>query len=107
MVGSENAYTYGRQKLWQALDSLVTGTGSIQERLEGAAMSLTVLRATKEWLPIELGPKLEAILHELSKTPAQGSEGSIKATLRMMSDEEGSKLAQRIFSLYIELRGGI
>jgi hypothetical protein len=68
---------------------------------------LTGLQATEEWLPIELRHKLEAIIQELTRTPAQGCEGRIKATLRMMSDEEGAKIAQRIFSLYIELRGGI
>ena len=107
MVGSENTYTYGRQKLWQPVDSLATGTGTIQERLESAAMGLSGPRLFENQLPVELHRKLEAIVEDLTRTPAQGDEGSIKATTRTMSDEEGAKLARRIFSLYIELRGGI
>jgi hypothetical protein len=38
---------------------------------------------------------------------AQGSEGNIEATLRVMNDDEGKKIAERILSLYIDLRGGI
>ncbi|MBB5063936.1 hypothetical protein [Granulicella mallensis] len=107
MANIENTYNYGRQKLWQAVHSLATGTGNIQERLESAMMGLNGLQSNQEWLPVEVRHKLEAIIQELTRTPAQGSEGRIKATLRMMSNEEGSELAGRIFSLYIELRGGI
>ena len=107
MVSSENTYTYGRQKLWQAVDALATGTGTIQERLESAAMGLHGLRSFEDQLPVELHRELEATSQDLTKVPAQGNEGRIRATLRTMSDEEGAKLAQRIFSLYIELRGGI
>ena len=60
-----------------------------------------------EWLPMEVRDKLEAIIQELTRTRAQGNEGTLKATLRMMSDEECSKIAQRVLSLYIELSGGI
>jgi hypothetical protein len=56
---------------------------------------------------MELRHKLEAVIQELTRTPAQGTEGRFKATLRIMSDEEGAKIAQRILSLYIELRCGI
>jgi hypothetical protein len=107
MVDSENTYTYGRQKLWQAVDALATGTGTIQERLANAAMGLSGLRPFENQLPVELHSQLKAIVQDLTRTPAQGDEGSIKATTRTMSEEEGAKLAKRIFSLYIELRGGI
>jgi hypothetical protein len=65
------------------------------------------LRPSNEALPVELHGKLEAIIHDLTKTQAQENEGTIRATLRTISDEEHSKLARRIFSLYIELGGGI
>jgi hypothetical protein len=107
MANFESTYRHGRQKLYQAVDSLATGTGTIQKRLESAAMGLIGLQSPPEWLPMEVRDKLEAIIQELTRTPAQGNEGTLKATLQMMSDEECSKIAQRILSLFIELSGGV
>jgi hypothetical protein len=107
MTDSDNTYSYGREVLGLAVSFLATGTGTIQERLESTATSLSGLRSFEDQLPMELHRELKAIVQDLTRTPAQGDEGSIKATMRMMSDEEGAKLAQRIFGLYIELRGGI
>jgi hypothetical protein len=105
-MAERELYSYGRQNLYRAVNSLATGTGTIQKRLESAATNLPG-QSPAEWFPPELRHKLEAILQELTRTPAQGTEGKLQATLRMMSDEEGAEIAQRIFSLYIELCGGI
>lgn len=107
MANGKNIYSYGREKLWQAVDCLVSGTGSIQERLESAALYLIRLEPNNDEMPKELHLELEAILLDLTKMAAKGDEGKISATLRFMSDEEGSKLAGRIFSLYVHLHGGI
>jgi hypothetical protein len=107
MTDSENTYSYGREVLGLAVSFLATGTGTIQERLASTTTSLSGLRSFEDQLPVELHRKLEALVQDLTRTPVQGDGGSIKATLRTMSDEEGAKIARRIFSLYIELRGGI
>jgi hypothetical protein len=106
MKSFEPAYSFGREKFYQAVDSLVTGTGSIQDRLESAAMVLTPLNPN-EFLPKEMHDEFGEIHHLLTKTPAQGDEGKIRATLQLTSDEEASKLAGLIFSAYVNLRGGI
>jgi hypothetical protein len=97
----------GREKLYLAVSSLAAGTGCIRERLESAVEGFNRAAVTSRMASGRSATQLEAIFQELTRTPAQGSESGIKATLRMMTDEECSKLAQRIFSLYIELRGGI
>jgi hypothetical protein len=100
-----NDYGYGREKLYLAINSLATGTGSIQKRLETVAIGMLGLTSFQELLPPELMPELKAILQDLTKIP--GPDGAIVATTQAMSDEEGAAIAERILSLYIELRGGI
>jgi hypothetical protein len=72
MANSGNTYGYGREKLYQAVSSLATGTGTIQERLESAAMPLNGLQSPPEWLPMELRHRLGAIIQELTRTPPKG-----------------------------------
>lgn len=80
---------YAREKLYQALRSLLTDR-SIQDRLAGASTYLLRLKASD--FPKEQAEEFEAIMNELSKQP---------------TSDEGAKLADRILSLYIQLRGGI
>jgi hypothetical protein len=96
-----------RQVLWRSIDSLATGTGAIQDRLRSPAIFLLSLGLGLESLPVESRHELDAIRQDLTKVTTQGSEGTIEATLRVMNDDEGKKIAGRILSLYIDLRGGI
>jgi hypothetical protein len=106
MANSENTYGHAREKLYQAVNSLATGTGTIQDRPESATMVLNPLQSPQNGFRWNCAISWK-VIQELTRTPAQGTEGRFKATLRIMSDEEGAKIAQRILSLYIELRGGI
>ena len=90
-----------RQVLWRSVDSLATGKASIHDRLLSPALFLTSLGPGQESLPVGSRQKLEEIIQRFTK------EGTIEASLRMMSDHEAVKLANQILSLYIELRGGI
>jgi hypothetical protein len=103
MADSSNTYGNSREVLGLAVKFLATGTGSIQERLENAAMMLITLSRPSPELSPELNGELSAMIQDITKTPSQGSEGKIKATLRRMSDEECAAIAQRIISLYREL----
>lgn len=100
------AYDYAREKFWQAVDTLV-GSGNIQERLANAAMILIRLQPADKDLPEELREEFGQLYHELTKETATGNEGNIVATTRKLTDEQGSKLAKRIFSIYPKLHGGI
>jgi hypothetical protein len=101
MVLKEDKQQNVRQVLWRSVDSLATGKASIKERLLSPGIFLTSLGPGQESLPVGSRHKLEEIIQSFTK------EGTIEATLRMMSDDEAVKLANQILSLYVELRGGI
>jgi hypothetical protein len=94
---------YVMQKLWGAVDSLLSAA-SIQDRLYNAALQLSVLNADD--FPEDECAEFSAIRHALTEHPSEG-EGTILASTRKMTPEEGAALAHRIFSLYTRLRGGI
>lgn len=96
---------YAREKFWQAVHSLATGSEDIRERLAGAALFLSRLRPDD--LPEVLRQEFEDVLHELTKEKALGDEGTIVATTHDLTQEEGAKLAERIPDIYTELHGGI
>jgi hypothetical protein len=99
------AYDYAQEKFWKAMDALI-GDGSIQHRLAWAAMELTSLDGRDEELPEDVREEFKAVMRELTKERAVGDEGTIEATTRRLSPEEGVKLARRIFSIYTRLHGG-
>lgn len=106
MSEDENDYRYGHEKLYLAVNTLATGTGSIQQRLEDVAIGwLGLPRAFPELLPADLMPELKAILDKLTKV--SGPNGAISATTHALSNEEGRSIAERVLSLYIRLNGGI
>jgi hypothetical protein len=105
-VMAKPTYDYAREKLWQAIHGLVS-YGSIQERLSSAAMILTRLHRPDEDLPEELREDFKAVMHALTKEEAVGNEGTINATTRKLTAEQGGELAEKILSIYINLRGGI
>jgi hypothetical protein len=97
--------SYAREKFWQAVDVLATSDRSIQQRLAYAAQYL--IRLKPDDLPEEHRGELNAVLRDLTKETAAGEEGTIEATTRQMTSEEGTKVASRILSVYTELHGGI
>lgn len=103
---AQPTYDYAREKFWQAIHSLIS-YGSIQERLASAAMILTRLHRPDEDLPEHLRDEFKTLMHELTKEPAVGDEGTINATTRKLTAEQGGKLAEKILRIYTKLRGGI
>jgi len=95
-----------REKLWVALRALVTGGGSLQERLASAALGLATL-PSKNGLREKHRAALEAIMQDLTRESAAGNEGRIQATTRRMSDQEAVRIAGEILDLYTEIKGGI
>jgi hypothetical protein len=88
--------TYERLRL--AVESLATGRGSLQDRLYYAFLHIYVFRV--EDFPERLRDDFIGICEEMTKIKADGGEGYIKATCRVMSDEEAEKIAQKIFDLF-------
>ena len=77
-----DAASYARQKLFQAVDTLVTGSGRVQERLGAGAIKL--LPARPEDIPYDdLRRTYVGVIDDLTYAKAQGEEGRIleRATL--------------------------
>ncbi|MDE0394257.1 MAG: hypothetical protein OYK82_05710 [Gammaproteobacteria bacterium] len=94
---------YTQEKLWQAVDILV-GRCTIQERLKNAAMYLIRLKGFKDDLAfpgdLDAQTRLDHIIGRLTSVPTTGNEGTIEASTRALSDDEGQELSREIFSLY-------
>lgn len=97
-----------RQKLWEAINSLVRD-GSIQDRLYYASNSLVQLAPDElDQLPGEMRARFDEVRHTLTKHPAEREgEGAIRASVRKLTPDEGTQIAQEIVSIYVGLRGGI
>jgi hypothetical protein len=94
---------YAREKLWQAVETLV-GDGPIQTRLTYAADYLLRIMPDKHLPAGKQRTEFEEIKNALTSEPLSTATGY---SPRHVTPEEGAKLARRILSLYTELRGGI
>jgi len=89
---SDNLHTTWA-RLYDAIDCLASGKGSIQERVRDAYIyPLAPLRANE--FPEELQKEFEMVEKELTK------EGSVAATTKVMSEEKASEIARKIVSIY-------
>jgi hypothetical protein len=100
MATKEDKHRNVRQMLWRCIESISTGTGTIQERLMSSALLLPGLGPGLEQLPAKSRHTLGAIVHDLTK------EGDGEVTLRNMNEGDAERITNQILSLYIELRGG-
>jgi hypothetical protein len=73
------------------------------KRLASAAMTLIRLHAPGNDLPKNLHEELNSLMHELTKEPAHGNEGTIVTTTKELSTQEAKELAERILSIYTKL----
>ena len=97
-----NASLHAREKLFQAVDILVTGSGRVQERLGAAAIKL--LPARPQDIPYDdLRRTFVGVMDDLTYARAQGDESRILATLKLTNDEDARAIARRILNLYIDL----
>ena len=102
-MDDDDRYGYAREKLWQAVDTLL-GDGPIQARLTYAADYLLRTMPDKHLPAGEQRTEFEAIKNALTTEPLSTATGP---SPRRVTSEEGAKLARRVLSLYTELRGGI
>ena len=95
---------YTQEKLWQAVNALI-GPGHIQERLNSAATYLIRLDTRREDnLAFPSDPvaqtRFDRFIGRLTSSRPTGGEGTIEATTRTLSDDEGRRLAEDIFGLF-------
>jgi hypothetical protein len=83
---------YAKEKLTDAVYSLPTGTGRVQERLGHTALVLIRL-GPDDFPERELRRTFIGIWDDLTFDEAAGDEGNIAATLSRTSDEDGEAVS--------------
>jgi hypothetical protein len=91
---------YANEKLYSAIRYMVTNPRDLHERLHGAHSVFHVLSAHLADLPPDFRTRLENIFERFTREKAKGTEGNVRATLNVMSDEDAQELAGDIFDLY-------
>lgn len=97
----EKPLTYVFDKLNNCVLSLVKGSESVQERLFNAFRSLNSLKLDD--FPEKLQKDFQEIQNELMKVEALRNEGRLKATQKILSDEQADALAEKILNLFISI----
>jgi len=99
--------TYAKQKFYEAVSALI-GPEPIQKRLRLAFVALSVLRAssgTNQHLPPNHETKFERLMEKLTgKLPPDSGEPYPPLEI---SDDEGGALAEEIFSIFVDVMGGL
>lgn len=97
---------YTVEKLYLATLGLSTGIGDINERLENAAVGLSVLSNPKVDMPDTIRIDFDALWSELTaRESEEPGEGTIRATVRQLDPEDARELAERICNMYFDALG--
>jgi hypothetical protein len=107
VVNDKFKLKYANEKLYGAVRNMVASPKGLHDRLDGAYLAFHTLHATHnlEALPPELRSKLEDIFERLTREEAKGSEGKVRATLNVMSEDDAQNLAHDTFDLYHAVHG--
>lgn len=102
-------YSYAKEKLWDAIQSLAIGPKDVRARLIRAYLSCHTLRP--EHFPDELKKDWQWIVKQLTRyEPIYNHKGevrigSVENTMNMIKNTTGSKIAGKILYLYDQLSG--
>lgn len=94
---------YALGKFKAGIDGMATSARSLQERLQGAAMSWPAVFAS-HFAAGEIREHYETIHRRLTCAKAVGDEGTIAATTSKMTDDEAAEIAHLIVEFRDELR---
>jgi hypothetical protein len=89
---------YAIEKLSKAIYALAASAAPIQERLTAAFMSFHPIRPEEDIPDPELKSRYENIYEQFTKV-SDPAAGSAAASMRVLSDDEASKLAFEIVEL--------
>jgi hypothetical protein len=96
---------YTWEKLDRAVRYMATSPRDIRGRLEGASVEFSGLGLVPNAFPdVALAEEFKGICERLTRETPKGGEGSVSATLNLMSDDEAQELAARIFKLFHEIK---
>jgi hypothetical protein len=100
-------YSYAYEKFTSAVQSLAIGSGDVRERLRHAYLHIRILN--ENHLPEQLYKDYQWVLKQLKRyDPAIGPDGkvlrsSVDETLRRIHKSTGTKIAEHIFHIYVQL----
>jgi len=97
---------YAKQKFYESVAALI-GTAPLQKRLRFAVSSLSTLRAssgTVQHLPPDLELRFQQLMEKLTAKPPLPGEAYPALEV---SDDEAKALAKEIFSIFVEVMGGL
>lgn len=99
-LNSPITYSYG--KVSEAAQRLTVGAEDIKDRLIGAGQLFFCVMP--EDVPEELREDVKWVRDQLTRFPATGGEGALRATMRRIRKSTGVKIARRILYIYARLR---
>ena len=93
---------YGWEKFYSAMRYAAASSDSVQRRLAGVIMQVSLLDRghfpnDEEW------QKFEELIKETTKTPARGDEGTIQATTSKMTEDEASGFLHTAFDIFNQM----
>lgn len=92
---------YTNEKFLQAVHCLIAD-GSLADRLFYTGMYLIRLDQSDAFPTRQLRARFGRIHAQLTQTPARGDEGSLRASVDAMTDDQRQKLSQEIFDVFLE-----
>ena len=98
---------YSEKKLFEAVFTLATGSGTLRERLAGAAQHLIRLsvNAAYHFPDEETAKECRGIIEDLTIfEPEFADEGKIDATARNLIDHDAHAIAKRIVELHAKIQ---
>ncbi len=96
---------YAHEKLFGAVSEMARSTNSLQERLANVFTSFFLSSVSlREGLSEDMKMRLDALYERMTDQAAViPDEGTIAATIRVMSDSEADRIIRQIVSLYDEV----
>ena len=98
-------YYYASEKFAGAVHSLATGRGDVRSRLWDAYMEIHAVR--EENIPDPLKEDFDWIMKMLTKSEPLYGRTRVETTLKMMRNQTGEKIAERICNLQYKLKSFI
>jgi hypothetical protein len=100
------ANSYGLQKFGEAVDELALAKGDINKRLVTAFVSLVPIVADED-LPADMRQRYNRLKARVTAVEPTGKEGSLRATISRMDDEEAQQCAREIVAMHSELQARV
>ena len=96
--------TYADEKFRSAIYTLAVGSGRIKERLSDAA-EIALRAYPPDDIPLPVAERIRLLNARLTRAAAEAheDEGTVDATIRLMSEDDAADIAREIYEISSEL----